>query len=94
VYLGFDQIGKEKYWPDSERIRIIMLLVNAGYANRILLSGDMARKSNWISYGPGCGPGLAYIPTRFRSELIKAGIPHDLLDEIMLENPSRFFAIH
>jgi predicted metal-dependent phosphotriesterase family hydrolase len=93
VYLGFDQIGKEKYWLDSERIRIIMTLVIAGYTNRILLSGDMARKSNWISYGPECGPGLAYIPTRFQSKLIKAGIPKDLLHEVMLENPSRFFAI-
>jgi phosphotriesterase-related protein len=92
VYLGFDQIGKEKYWPDSERIRVIKLLLSADYAHRILLSGDMARKTNWTSYGAGCGPGLVYIPTKFREDLLKAGIPGDIAHQIMEANPSRFLA--
>ena len=94
VYLGFDQIGKSKYWPDAERIRAIALLVNAGYKRHILLSGDMARKSNWTSYGPGSGPGMAYIPKQFQAKCIQAGIPAVIVHQILVDNPSQFFSMN
>jgi predicted metal-dependent phosphotriesterase family hydrolase len=93
VRLGYDQIGKEKYAPDSERIELIMALLAAGYGEQIMLSGDQARKSNWPSYGFGCGPGLTYILWAFVPMMLRAGISHDQVEGMLARNPAEFFAI-
>ncbi len=92
VYLGFDQVSKEKYWPDAERASLIKSLVERGHEERLLLSGDMARKSNWPSYGPGYGPGLAYIPAQFKNRLAAEGLGEAIIYKILVENPARFFS--
>ncbi|WP_299025947.1 phosphotriesterase [uncultured Thermanaerothrix sp.] len=92
VYLGFDQIGKEKYAPDSRRIEIIQQLVAEGYADQIMLSGDLARKSYWPSFGFGNGPGLTYILWRFASRLIEEGLPPTTVQRFLVDNPARFLA--
>ena len=38
VFLGFDQISKEKYVADRSRIEMILTLIEAGHENQILLS--------------------------------------------------------
>jgi phosphotriesterase-related protein len=45
VFMGFDQIAKEKYAPDHARIAMIERLIAAGHAAQILLAGDQARRS-------------------------------------------------
>lgn len=72
VYLGIDNIGKTKYYPDSLRIDIIRHLVTEGFASQILLADDNGRRSYFASYGGG--PGLDYIPKVFVSLLREAGI--------------------
>jgi 5-phospho-D-xylono-1,4-lactonase len=92
VFMGFDQICKEKYYPDSQRIEMIRRLVEAGYASQILLSGDLARKSYWPSYGFGKGPGLTYILWRFVPWMLEAGIPLGNIKDMLIHNPARAFA--
>jgi phosphotriesterase-related protein len=92
VYMGFDQLSKEKYYPDSERISTIKRLVEAGHGHQIMLSGDLARMSYWPSYGFGKGPGLTYILWRFVPWMLEAGIPRSAVDDILVKNPSRAFA--
>jgi phosphotriesterase-related protein len=92
VYLGFDQIAKEKYYPDKERIEMLKILINAGFQNQILLSGDMARRSSWPAYGFGKGPGLSFILWRFIPCLIEAGVPAEVARCLLVDNPARFFA--
>ncbi len=92
VYMGIDQISKEKYWPDAERAALVARLVQAGYGERLLFSGDMARKSNWPSYGPGFGPGLTYIIEDFTRLLAAAGVGEEATRGILVDNPQRFFA--
>jgi predicted metal-dependent phosphotriesterase family hydrolase len=92
VYLGYDQISKEKYFPDAERIRFIQLMIQNGYGHQILLSGDWARKSYWPSYGFGNGPGLTYILWRFVPWMLQEGVEREAVQAMLISNPARAFA--
>jgi len=92
VYMGFDQISKEKYWPDARRIEFIKRLVESGHGHQILLSNDLARKSYWPSYGFGNGPGLTYILWRFVPWLLEQGVARQVIDDLLIRNPARAFA--
>lgn len=89
VFLGFDQISKEKYFPDALRISFILRLIEAGHGHQILLSGDLARRSYWPAYGFGNGPGLTYILWRFIPWLIEAGVAPELARSILTDNPAK-----
>ena len=65
AYMIFDQISKEKYYPDATRIEFIKRLVDAGHGQQILLSCDLARRSYFPGYGTGGGPGMTYLLWRF-----------------------------
>ncbi len=92
VYMIFDQISKEKYYPDRLRVELIIRLVEAGYGEQLLLSGDMARRSYWPSYGVGGGPGLTYILWRFVPWLKQEGLPQAAIDDLLIHNPARALA--
>ncbi len=89
VYLGFDQIGKQKYWPDAERVKLIQTLIDLGYTQQILLSCDNARKSGWHTHHPE-QDGPAYLLTRFIPALQSAGVLSDTIKQMLVDNPSRF----
>lgn len=91
VYLGFDQIGKSKYWPDAERINLIKMLVETGYSRQILLSTDSARKSAWHTYNSRTD-GIAHLFLHFIPALRSAGVGDDVIQRLMIENPARFLA--
>ncbi len=91
VYLGFDQIGKEKYWPDAERVKLIQTLIKIGYTQQILLSCDNARKSGWHTHNP-YQDGPAYLLTSFIPALQSAGVLEDNIRMMLVNNPSRFLA--
>lgn len=90
--LSFDQISKEKYDPDHKRIDLILRLVEEGYANQIVLGGDLARRSYWPSYGDWGGPGFTYVLWRFVPWLRKCGLSSDTIETLLIENPARMFA--
>jgi len=91
VYLGFDQIGKNKYWPDAERVALIKDLIAAGHVNQILLAGDTARKSAWHIHNPRTN-GLAHIMLNFAPMLREAGVSEKHIHSMLNENPARFLA--
>lgn len=91
VYMGFDQVSKEKYYPDSLRVEFIVRLAAEGHGQQILLSGDLARRSYWHSYGSG-GAGFTYIPQVFAPMLRAAGLSEDTIREILIGNPARALA--
>lgn len=91
VYLGFDQIGKQKYLPDSDRVSLITSLVEAGYLRQILLSSDTARKSSWHVHNP-LTDGMAYILHKFIPMLQMANLPAQAIHTILVENPARFLS--
>lgn len=93
AFLSFDQIGKEKYDPDAVRIACIRRLVAEGHEDRILLGGDMARRSYWPAYGRYNGPGYTYVLWRFVPRLREEGLTEETLDRLLVENPRSAFAL-
>jgi phosphotriesterase-related protein len=91
VYLGFDQIGKEKYWPDADRVSLIRLLVEAGYSRQIVLSTDSARKSAWLAYNPRA-VGIVHLFMNFLPALRKAGVSEEHIQRMVVENPARLLS--
>lgn len=89
AYLGFDQLSKEKYFPDRQRIDFIQRLIEAGYGKQIVLSGDLARRSYLPGYGTGGGPGFTYILWRFIPWLREAGVSQAAIEDLILHNPAR-----
>jgi len=92
VFIGIDQIGKESIAPDALRIHWIQQLIQEGYVDQILLSGDMSRRSAFPSYGFGSGPGLTYILWRFVPWMIECGVPREAVECMLVKNPARFLA--
>lgn len=92
AYLSFDQISKEKYYPDHLRIECILRLVAEGHGRQILLAGDLARRSYWPGYGTGGGPGLTYILWRFVPWLREEGLSDDAVQDLLVHNPARVLA--
>ena len=97
TYLAYDGFAKIKYFPESTRIDVILDVVDAGLGDRILIGGDLARRTDLTAYTGG--PGLHYIAgewlPRFRAELTERGFSTNDIDELerlfFVENPRRYF---
>lgn len=89
AYLGYDGIARTKSWPDSVVLDCLLAAAGRGAADRILLGGDVARRTRYVAYGGM--PGLAYLADRFLPRLRNAA-PGDLVDRVMQHNPQRWLA--
>ena len=87
AYLGYDGMARVKYWPDSVLLDCLLRVATLGGADRLLLGGDVARRTAFCSYG-GL-PGMAYLPRRFVPRLAEMG-GEDLVRRILVDNPARF----
>lgn len=95
AFLSFDGIAKVKYYPESTRIDCILHLVEKGYEDQILVSGDTARKSYYRHYDYGLG--LQYIigkwVPRFMDEANQRGFNGEaLIEKFFVTNPARCFS--
>lgn len=91
--LGIDQIGKEKYLPDSRRIELILAMAAEGYAAQLCLAGDLARASYWPAYGGWGGPGLTYILWRFLPWLRERGLDARQIEQMIVTTPARLLPL-
>lgn len=89
----YDQLSKEKYFPDSLRIELLARLIADGFGGQIMLAGDMARRSYWPSYGTGGGPGLTYILWRFAPWLRESGVAEAAIQDVLVHTPARVFQL-
>jgi phosphotriesterase-related protein len=87
--LQLDGPGRTKYWPDSTILQLIADLAEAGHADRLLLGGDVGRRSMLRAYGGG--PGLDYVFARFKPRLERE-LGTELAERIFVANPARAFA--
>lgn len=90
VYLEYDQASRQGEDAAVGTGRIVAAMVEEGHANRLMLSGDSARRSLWSSLGGG--PGLAWIATRFVEILEGLGVVQVAIDTMFTENPATFLA--
>lgn len=83
--LGYDCHSKDWYELDRSRVEYVVRLVELGFGDRLCLSGDLARRSSWVSWGGG--PGYTYIPWRIVPWLRRAGLSVEQVTQIVEGNP-------
>lgn len=88
VYLGYDCVSKEQYETDVQRARFIVQLAEAGYGDRICVSGDLARRSYLTAWDGS--PGYRYILEEFLPLLREHGLSEQGATALVEENPARF----
>lgn len=87
AYLGYDGMARHLQWPDSTVLDCLVRAAEAGAADRILLGGDVARRTRYEAYGGM--PGLAYLPRRFVPRLADVA-GEALVDRVLVANPRRW----
>ena len=93
--LGCDRFNIEHFNPDEHRIQTLVALVEAGYADRIHLGHDAATFHDFMVGNPLFAdelPNYLHLSTRILPRLFAAGITQQQIDEMLVENPRRFFA--
>lgn len=88
AFLQYDTPGRIKYQAESVVIRLMRERFDAGHGDRLLLGGDMARRSYWTSYGGG--PGFDYLLTHFTRRLRQEGFTEEELEALWQKNPARW----
>jgi len=93
-FLEYDLFGWEGYHfiptvdlpNDNDRINEIMLLIDQGYLDQILISQDICFRSSLRSYG---GHGYAHILRDVIPVMLAKGMTEDQIHTIVVENPRR-----
>lgn len=88
AYLQYDTPSRIKYQPEHLVVNLMRDMFDAGYGERILLGGDMARRSYWVAYGGG--PGFDYLLRSFTPRLRAEGFTAAELELIWHHNPVRW----
>jgi phosphotriesterase-related protein len=89
AYLGFDGAARHQRWPDSVLIDCLAAVVAAGAGDRVLLGGDVARRTRYVSYGGM--PGLAYLFDRFVPR-VRAAVGDAATEQLLVTNPARWLS--
>lgn len=90
AYVEFDGPGKVKYYPDSVRVDLVKSVLDHGFGDKLLISGDMGRQSYLEGYGGG--PGFRFIKTVFVPRLIDEGIPEAMVHRFFHDNPATWLS--
>ena len=90
AYLGYDGMARHKDAPDSAILDCLEAAVAAGAGKRIVLGGDVARRTRYAAYGGM--PGLAYLPERFLPRLAER-LDADAYRDITAGNGARLLAM-
>jgi predicted metal-dependent phosphotriesterase family hydrolase len=86
AFVGFDRQGGQ---GDAQQVPLVMKLLEAGYADNLLFSSDLAGVAQTKQGG---GTGYAKTLTVFVPKLKAAGASDEVLRRIMRDNPRRFLA--
>lgn len=90
AYLGYDGFARPRTRSDAELLTLTAAVVEAGAADRILLGGDVARRTRYIAYGGM--PGLAYLGERYLPRL-RERIGDAAVDRMLIANPARLLTL-
>ncbi|MFJ2544632.1 phosphotriesterase [Microbacterium sp. NPDC087589] len=90
AYLGYDGFARPRTRSDAELLALTEKAVAAGCGDRILLGGDVARRTRYISYGGM--PGLAYLGERYLPRL-RSAVGDDAVERMLVANPARLLTL-
>lgn len=92
AFIGFDTVGHQmaqSHIPERQKVTRVLQLLEAGYEDQLLLSGDFAQshnlKANW-------GSGYSSVVVQFVPKLRHAGVSDATLHKMLVDNPRRFLA--
>ena len=94
AWLGCDRFGIDHFNPLADRIETLVTLIAEGYAERIQLSHDAACFCDFMTGDPSFAderPDYLLISNTVVPALREAGVTDQQIDQIMVENPRRFF---
>ena len=89
AFLGFDTVGHQITQGDAKKVEMIVSVIEAGFEDHILLSADFAREAELKAYG---GAGYSSVTAIFVPKLRYAGVPEEVIQKILVDNPRRFLA--
>jgi phosphotriesterase-related protein len=87
AFVGFDRQGGP---GDAAQVKMVMALVEAGYADRLLFSSDFSTGGGQLKHNGG--PGYAKTVTVFAPKLREAGMDEKILHAILVDNPRQLLA--
>jgi len=95
--IEYDMIGMDFWYADQgvqcpsddENARAIKRLIDAGFADRVLMSQDVFLKMMLTRYG---GFGYAYLQKHFFARLRRHGLSDEDIKVLMIDNPRRVFS--
>ena len=98
AYAQFDTIGYDYYTEtlgvqlttDRIRARALRRLAEEGLTDRVVVASDLCRKRHLTANG---GPGLAHLITGFRRLAADEGVPGEVLDRCIIDNPADLLAM-
>jgi phosphotriesterase-related protein len=91
--IGMDRFGMEHVLSDERRIRMLLTLLELGYADRMVLSHDAAFYSHVTppSWRARAAPNwqMENIPRRILPKLREAGVSNGGIEQMLVRNPMR-----
>ena len=90
AYLGYDGFARPRTRSDAELLALTASVVETCGGERIVLGGDVARRTRYITYGGM--PGLAYLGERYLPRL-RALVGDAAVDRMLIDNPARLLAL-
>jgi phosphotriesterase-related protein len=97
AWLEYDMVGLEFYFADQdaqspsdeENARAIAALIEAGFGEHLLISGDVFVKTMLVRYG---GYGYDHLLTGFSTRLHRHGVSAVDVERLLVHNPAAVFA--
>ena len=100
VYLGLDRFGLEVLWPEEDRVRNLLELMDRGWINRLIISQDIPFYSDWgknsfkkfeaiRSFDNITG--FTHIFESVLPKLKARGVSEDEIHTLLVKNPARVF---
>ncbi|APH46215.1 aryldialkylphosphatase [Microbacterium sp. 1.5R] len=90
AYLGYDGFARPRTRSDAELLALTEKAVALGCGDRILLGGDVARRTRYLAYGGM--PGLAYLGERYLPRL-RSALGDDVVERMLVANPARLLPL-
>jgi phosphotriesterase-related protein len=88
AFVGFDRVTIPIV-SDAQKAATIMAMVEAGCADKLLISSDFYSQRSLRKNG---GSGIGQAVTVLKPMLLKAGMNEEMLHSILVDNPRRFLA--
>lgn len=89
AFIQFDTIGKTRYQSDEARLKNLLELLDAGFEDQIMVSGDISRKTYLKEFG---GYGYTHVYSWFIEKLQSHGVNQTVIRKLLIENPRRFLS--